>query len=92
MYLLGKSPPAPSEGLSLMTSSWSSAALNTLLRAACAQGSLGIISGMLSAESLHSGYSVRVVVEFGIPDDVGNELLGILVDGNDASVDTIDSK
>ena len=63
-------------------------ALNTLLHTAFAHGSLGIISGTLSAESLCSGYSVRVEVEFGIPDDVGNELLGILFDGNDGAVRT----
>ena len=66
-------------------------ALNALLCAAFAWGSLGIISGMLSAESLRSGYSVRVEAEFRIPDDVGNKLLGILVNGNDALVEMTSS-
>ena len=65
------------QGLSLTTLSQSSVALNALFHAVFARSSLGITSGTLSAELLHSGYSVRAVVEFGVPDDVGNELLGI---------------
>ena len=67
-------------------------ALKTLTHAALADGSLGIISGMLSAELLHSSYSVRVEIEYRILDNVGNELLGILVDGNNGSMDITGSK
>lgn len=80
------------QGLNLTTLSQSSVALNALFRAVFACSSLGIISGTLSAESLHSGYSVRAVVEFGIPDDVGNELLGILIDSSDVLIDINNSQ
>ena len=53
-----------------MTSSQSSMVLNTLTRAALANGFLGIISGMLSAKSLRSGYSVRVEMEYRILDNM----------------------
>ena len=61
-------------------------ALKALTCAALADSSLGIIGGMLSAELLCSSYSVRVEIEYRIPDDVGNELLGILLDGSNAAM------
>lgn len=72
------------QSLSLTTLSWSSMALNTLIHAALTNGSLGIIGGTLNAESLHSDYSVRVEMEFLITNEQGDELMGILFDGDDA--------
>ena len=73
------------QGLNLMTSSQLSVVLNGHVHAALASGSLGIIGVTLSAELLCSGYSVRVEMEFRISDDVGNEFLGILFDGEDVT-------
>ena len=72
------------QGLNLMALCWSSVALNTHIHTALASGSLGIIGGTLNAESLCSGYSVRVEMKFKISNDAGNELLGVLFDGGDA--------